>query len=76
MVLTKRDPSGCCRVLAQGFLGKLTGRSRAADRDVATAAAIAGCVASGADVVRAHCVRTARDACLVSDALWRHTPAD
>jgi len=58
----------------QGFLGKLTGRTRAEDRDVATAAAIAGCVASGADVVRAHCVPTARDACLVSDALWRHTP--
>ena len=54
----------------KGFLGALTGRL-APERDVATAAAIAACVQGGADIVRAHNVAAARDACLVADRVWR-----
>lgn len=52
----------------KGFLGRLTGRSAAADRDWATAAAAALCVAGGANIIRAHNVEAVRDACRVTDA--------
>lgn len=53
----------------KGFLGKLTGRERAADRDFATAAAAALCVAGGASIIRAHNVEAVRDAVRVADAV-------
>ncbi|KAL4451314.1 hypothetical protein ABPG77_009386 [Micractinium sp. CCAP 211/92] len=53
----------------KGFLGKLTGRERAADRDFATAAAAALCVAGGASMIRAHNVEAVRDAVRVADAV-------
>ena len=41
----------------------------ASDRDVASAAAAALCVANGASIVRAHNVAAARDAVTVADAI-------
>ena len=45
------------------------GQAVAADRDHATAAAIALCVANGANIIRAHNVRAAADAAKVADAM-------
>lgn len=53
----------------KGFLGALTGKERAADRDFATAAAAALCVAGGASIIRAHNVRAVRDAVRVADGV-------
>ena len=55
----------------KGFLGRLTGRAVAADRDFATAAAVAAAVRAGADVVRVHCAEAGADAARVADALYR-----
>jgi 2-amino-4-hydroxy-6-hydroxymethyldihydropteridine diphosphokinase/dihydropteroate synthase len=57
----------------KGFLGALTGRREAADRDHATVAAAVACVAGGglADIVRAHNVRAVVDGLKVADALYR-----
>ncbi|KAG2446165.1 hypothetical protein HXX76_000760 [Chlamydomonas incerta] len=53
------------------FLGSLTGREVAAERDAATAAACVVAVAAGADVMRVHNVRDVRDALCVADAVYR-----
>ncbi|DBA85065.1 TPA: hypothetical protein ACH3X2_005790 [Trebouxia sp. C0005] len=53
----------------KGFLGKLTGRANAADRDYATAAAAAMCISRGANIIRAHNVAAVKDAAAVADAL-------
>ena len=45
------------------------GHAVAADRDHATAAAAALCIASGANIIRAHNVRAASDAAKVADAM-------
>lgn len=45
------------------------GNPIAADRDYATAAAAALCIASGASIIRAHNVKAAADAAKVADAL-------
>ncbi len=58
----------------KGFLGRLTGRQVAAERDWATAAAAALCVAGGANIIRAHNVEAVRDACRVADAARRFLP--
>lgn len=55
----------------KGFLGRLTGRALAADRDAATVAAAVVCVEGGADVVRAHNVAAVRDGLRVADAVYR-----
>eukprot|EP00898_Chlorokybus_atmophyticus_P005788 jgi/Chlat1/620/Chrsp103S01040 len=55
----------------KGFLGKLTGRQHASERDYATAAAAAAAVNGGADIIRAHNVAAVRDAVRVADAIWR-----
>ncbi|EFN50842.1 hypothetical protein CHLNCDRAFT_28666, partial [Chlorella variabilis] len=55
----------------KGFLGRLTGRERAEDRDYATAAAAALCVAGGANIIRAHNVAAVRDAVRVADGVAR-----
>lgn len=50
-------------------LAVCVGHAVAADRDHATAAAIALCVANGANIIRAHNVRAASDAVKVADAM-------
>ena len=55
-------------VSRKGFLGEVTGRADALDRDPATAAACAAAVAAGADVVRVHDVAAVVDAVRVADA--------
>ncbi|GAB4820142.1 hypothetical protein N2152v2_007188 [Parachlorella kessleri] len=59
----------------KGFLGRLTGRKVAAERDHATAAAAALCVAEGANIVRAHNVPATCDALRVVDAFCKVRPA-
>jgi len=56
-------------VSRKGFLGEVTGRADAADRDPATAAACAAAIAAGADVVRVHDVAAVVDAVRVADAV-------
>ncbi|KAL3160985.1 hypothetical protein ABBQ38_009375 [Trebouxia sp. C0009 RCD-2024] len=53
----------------KGFLGNLTGHAVAADRDHATAAAAALCIANGANIIRAHNVRAVSDAAKLADAV-------
>lgn len=55
----------------KGFLGRLLGRTEAADRDIATAAAVALSISYGADVVRVHNVAACLDAVRVADAVHR-----
>ena len=55
----------------KGFLGHLTGRAVAAERDAATVAACVACVAGGADIVRVHNVRDVTDGVKIADALYR-----
>ncbi|EIE24668.1 putative dihydropterin pyrophosphokinase/dihydropteroate synthase [Coccomyxa subellipsoidea C-169] len=55
----------------KSFLGKITGRDQAKDRDIASAAAAALCVSRGANIVRAHNVAAVRDAVRVADAVVR-----
>lgn len=45
------------------------GHAVAADRDYATAAAAALCVANGANIIRAHNVRAVSDAAKLADAV-------
>jgi dihydropteroate synthase len=51
------------------FLGELTGRAQAADRDAATIGAVVYAVLQGADVVRVHDVRGCVDALRVIEAM-------
>lgn len=57
----------------KGFLGAITGRALACERDAATVAAAVVCVANGglADLVRVHNVRDVRDGLRVADAVYR-----
>ena len=55
----------------KGFLGKLTGRKQAADRDWATCAAAVACAVGGANIIRAHNVAAVRDALKIAAAVWR-----
>ena len=59
---------------SSGHLTRLAvaGHKVAADRDFATAAAAALCIASGANIIRAHNVGAAADAAKVADALKQH----
>ena len=50
------------------------GHAVAADRDHATAAAAALCIANGANIIRAHNVRAASDAAKVADAICSTSP--
>jgi 2-amino-4-hydroxy-6-hydroxymethyldihydropteridine diphosphokinase/dihydropteroate synthase len=56
-------------VSRKGFLGQVTGRENAADRDRATAAACAAAVVAGANVVRVHDVGAVVDAVRVAEAV-------
>jgi len=53
------------------FLGEITGRTDPAERDHATLGAVCAGALAGADVVRVHDVKSARDALAVVDAMWR-----
>ncbi|KAI9175818.1 trifunctional dihydropteroate synthetase [Blastocladiella emersonii ATCC 22665] len=53
------------------FIGDATGKTVAKDRAWGTAAAVAACVAGGADVVRVHDVAEMRDVVVVADRVWR-----
>jgi hypothetical protein len=55
----------------KGFLGHLTGRTAAADRDAASLAAAVACVHGGADIVRVHNVGMTVDGVKVADAVWK-----
>ncbi|MCE5186981.1 MAG: dihydropteroate synthase [Planctomycetaceae bacterium] len=63
------------RVLAgpsrKGFIGKLTGRVSASQRDFGTAAAVAISIARGASIVRVHNVEGMSDAAAVANAIVR-----
>ena len=65
-------PSAACPLLPHLQLASTpaaaAGRMVAADRDAATAAAAALCVAEGANIIRAHNVPAVRDALRVADA--------
>ncbi|KAJ3359766.1 trifunctional dihydropteroate synthetase [Allomyces javanicus] len=53
------------------FIGEVIGQPEAARRTWGTAAAIAACVAGGADIVRVHDVGEMRDVVRVADQVWR-----
>jgi len=53
----------------KGFIGKIAGRDKPADRVFGTAAAVACCVAAGASVVRVHDVAEMVDVVKVSQAI-------
>jgi len=53
------------------FLGELSGKSEAGERDAASVAALVAAVHGGADVIRVHNVVDSASAAAVSDALWR-----
>ena len=53
------------------FLGEISGRSEASERDAASVAALVAAVRGGADIVRVHNVALSADAARVADALWR-----
>ena len=53
------------------FLGELSSQKEAAERDFATAGALAACVGAGADIVRVHNVRGGRDSIRVADGIHR-----
>jgi dihydropteroate synthase len=52
------------------FLGHLTGREAAADRDFATSSACAIAIHQGADAIRVHNVRAAYDTARIADAIF------
>jgi dihydropteroate synthase len=53
------------------FVGKVTGVSKARERQWGTAGAVAACVAGGADVVRVHDVQEMRKVVDMAVAIWR-----
>ena len=56
----------------KGFLGRITSKSDATDRDFATAVACTICIANGADAIRVHNVSAGADVAKVCDAALRH----
>ena len=61
-------------VSRKSFLSPLMARAgereTAAERDYASAAGVAACVAQGADILRVHNVQAGVDAARVADAVW------
>lgn len=55
----------------KGFIGKITGVKEPKERVWGTAAVVAGCVRSGADVVRVHDVEEMGQVAKMADAIWR-----
>ena len=54
------------------FLGHITGKANADERDNATHATTAAAISGGAFIVRVHDVEGAVDVARVSDAIWKH----
>jgi len=60
----------------KAFLGHLSRRTDPAERDFATAGAVAACIGFGADIVRVHNVGGCGDSLRVADGIYRGwTPA-
>ncbi len=55
----------------KSFIGKILDQPEAQKRVWGTAAACAGAIATGADILRVHDVAEMRDVCRVADAIWR-----
>jgi len=55
----------------KGFLGRLTGRDKPAERVFGTAAVVARCVAAGASIVRVHDVPEMLDVVKVTQELMK-----
>jgi dihydropteroate synthase len=57
----------------KAFIGKITGKEQALERDVGTAATLAIGVYNGARIVRTHNVEITRQAVAIADAVRRET---
>ena len=55
----------------KGFLGNVTGRTAASERDFATAAAVTAAISIGADIVRVHEIRGLVDVVKVADTIYK-----
>ena len=55
----------------KSFLGKICGREKAEDRDVATIGAAVAGVAQGANILRLHNIKASADAIHVADAIFK-----
>ncbi|KAF2456968.1 Dihydropteroate synthase-like protein [Lineolata rhizophorae] len=58
-------------VSRKAFVGRLSGVREPVERGWGTAAAVAACVAGGADVVRVHDVKEMREVVRVAEGVWR-----
>ena len=58
-------------VSRKNFIGKLCDRPDPSDRLFGTIAACSACIAGGADILRVHDPQQVKDACRVSDAIFR-----
>jgi len=58
----------------KSFIGKVTGRESAEDRDLGTAACVAACILQGAHAVRVHEVKGMRDVIRMTEALREGAP--
>ncbi|PQE21431.1 Dihydropteroate synthase protein [Rutstroemia sp. NJR-2017a BBW] len=56
----------------KGFIGKITGAVKPAERAWGTAATVAAAVQGGADIVRVHDVKEMAQVAKMSDAIWRY----
>jgi len=59
----------------KAYLGQLTGKTMAKDREWATAAAVSVAIQQNADIIRVHKVDAHKDVLMISDAIYR-TPKD
>ena len=53
------------------YLGRLTGKTTAKDREWATAAAVSAAIQQNADIIRVHKVDAHKDVLVISDAIYR-----
>ena len=58
-------------VSRKSFIGKITSQDNPQDRVYGTAAANAGAIANGADIIRVHDVPQMYDVARITDAIWR-----
>ncbi|KAK9466140.1 Dihydropteroate synthase-like protein [Lipomyces arxii] len=54
------------------FIGEITGAVVPKDRDPGTAAAVVGCVAGGAEIIRVHNVKSMSDVLAVTDEIYKN----
>jgi 2-amino-4-hydroxy-6-hydroxymethyldihydropteridine diphosphokinase/dihydropteroate synthase len=55
----------------KAYLGGLTGKTTAKDREWATAAAVSAAIQQNADIIRVHKVDAHKDVLIISDAIYR-----